>query len=67
MQFHCAQCHHAWGVEGDEPAHKCPNCGAEAGLEPARKIPAPMRYFALLLGAVILSAISGGLIGRFAG
>jgi hypothetical protein len=66
MQFHCAQCHHAWSVEGDSEPEACPNCGAEAGLEAEHGVPPAMRYFGLLLAFVIVTALSGAMYGRFA-
>jgi hypothetical protein len=62
MQFRCARCHHAWEPSGDPPT-ACPNCKAEAGLEPVTGIPPAMRLFGLLLGGVLLLALSGGFLG----
>jgi hypothetical protein len=63
VQYRCSQCHHAF--EGD--GHVCPNCKAEAGLEPAHGIPPAMRMFGLLLTVVIVAALSGGIFTRLTG
>lgn len=59
MRYRCSQCHHAWDVEGEDPPHACPNCKAEAGLEPKSGIPLAMRAFGLILGGAIVLAIVG--------
>ena len=63
--YRCSQCHTAFEVE--EEAHRCPNCGAEAGLEPQHAVPFPMRLFGVLLGSAIVLAIAGGVLGRVLG
>jgi hypothetical protein len=63
VQYRCSRCHHAF--EGDGEA--CPNCKAEAGLEPVHGVPPAMRMFGLLLGTVIVVAIGGGLLTRLTG
>lgn len=65
MQLHCAQCHHAWAIDEGSQPEACPNCGAEAGLEPEHGIPPAMRYFGFVLALVVVVALSGGLLGRF--
>ena len=66
MQYRCSRCHHAFSHEGD--GHLvCPNCKAEAGLEAEHGVPPAMRMFGLLLGAVIVVALGGGLLTRLAG
>lgn len=64
MAFRCSQCHHE--SDSDE-LERCPECGAEAGLEPVGGIPGPMKLFGLLLAGVIVAAIAGGLMSRMAG
>lgn len=67
MRVHCAQCHHGWDVPGDQEPTQCPNCGAEAGLEPVHAPPPAMRLFGMLLAGVIAAAVTGGVLSRFAG
>jgi hypothetical protein len=62
MQYRCSRCHAAF-----EDAEVCPNCKAEAGLEPVHGVPPPMRMFGLLLATVIVVALAGGLLTRLAG
>lgn len=45
----------------------CPNCGAEAGLEPIHGIPQAMKLFGALLAVVVVVAFGGGIISRLAG
>jgi hypothetical protein len=52
-----------WGVEGDEAPHACPNCKAEAGLEPKSGIPLAMSAFGLILGGAIVLALVGTVLG----
>ena len=65
MDVHCSKCHHAFAAD-TEPL-KCPNCKAEAGLEPTKAVPVAMKLFGLLVVGVLVAAFSGGLISRFAG
>ncbi len=68
MSYVCARCHHEFSDPGDEDAElACPNCKAEAGLEPHKGIPQAMKLFGALLALVVLSARGGGLISRLAG
>ena len=67
MQYLCSRCHHAFSAEGDEEGLACPNCKAEAGLEPEHGVPPAMRMFGLLLAAVVVAALGGGLFTRLAG
>jgi uncharacterized paraquat-inducible protein A len=64
MLLHCSRCHHQFEAE---PEAACPRCKAEAGVEPEHGVPVPMRLFGLLLGAVIVATVSGGLLSRFVG
>ena len=65
MQYHCSKCHHAFAA--DEAPEACPNCKAEAGLEPQKAVPMAMKLFGLLVVGVFVAAASGGLISRIAG
>lgn len=67
MQYLCSRCHHAFADEGADEGLVCPNCKAEAGLEAEHGVPPPMRMFGLLLAAVIVAALGGGLFTRLAG
>jgi hypothetical protein len=63
MPYVCSFCHARFEAE---PAadKKCPNCKAEAGLEPAPGgTPKPMRYFGLCLLAIAILAIGAVLVG----
>lgn len=64
MMLRCSRCHNHFEAE---PPAVCPRCKAEAGLEPEHAVPLPMRLFGLLLGMVIVAAVSGGLISRALG
>lgn len=64
MEYLCAKCHHAFS---GEDAHRCPNCGAEAGLEETHAVPPAMKYFGVLVAGVLAIALGGDLIGRLAG
>ena len=65
MTFACARCHHQFSA--DEDPHACPKCGAEAGLEPQKGVPVPMKLFGLLVVGVLVAAFSGGIVSRIAG
>ena len=66
MGVRCSRCHTVFSVEaGAEPA--CPQCKAEAGLEPIKAVPGPMRAFGLLLGAVLVAVLAGDLLSRVSG
>ena len=66
MHYLCARCHHEFTAEaGGELA--CPNCGAEAGLEPVHGVPIAMKVFGMVLAAVVVFAIGGGLLSRWMG
>lgn len=60
MEFRCSQCHTVFSAEGDEPG-ACPNCKAEAGLEPVKGIPVAMKLFGTLLSAVLVATVAGTL------
>ncbi len=67
MAYVCSQCHTRLQGEGDEPPHRCTNCGAEAGIE-KEKAPAPaMRYFGFVVVGAAVAALSGSIISRVAG
>jgi hypothetical protein len=65
VQYLCSKCHHAFSAE--EAPSACPNCKAEAGLEPQKGVPMAMKLFGLLVVGVLAAAASGGLISRIAG
>ena len=65
MQYRCSACHTAFA--SDQHPEACPHCHAEAGLEPAHAVPIPMKLFAALLGAVIVTSLLGSVVARFAG
>ena len=70
MQFRCARCHHEFSAssEGEgEGELACPNCKAEAGLEPIHGIPFAMKLFGMLLAGVVVLALGGGLLSRLVG
>lgn len=51
----CARCHTHFEEQEGKPL-VCPNCGAEAGLEPVKGTPFPMRAFAFVLVVAMCSA-----------
>lgn len=64
MRYHCSRCHHVLTTPADKQGgpHECPQCKAEAGLEPEAAVPAAARVFsALLLAALVASAAFGAL------
>jgi hypothetical protein len=65
VTFACARCHHQFTAAEDPGV--CPNCGAEAGLEPQKGVPIPMKLFGLLVVGVLVAAFSGGIVSRIAG
>ena len=67
MQVQCANCHTAFDLEEGGEHTACPNCGAEAGLEPVKGIPPAMRTFGVVLGLVVASVIVGDLVSRIVG
>ncbi|MEM7158739.1 MAG: hypothetical protein AAF799_38210 [Myxococcota bacterium] len=68
MSYLCARCHHEFSAPDDgDAALACPNCGAEAGLEPIHGIPQAMKLFGALLAVVVVVAFGGGIISRLAG
>jgi NAD-dependent SIR2 family protein deacetylase len=67
VEYRCSQCHHAFATQGDAEAEVCPNCKAEAGLEPQAGIPFPMKAFGLILGGAIVLAVVGTALSLGAG
>ncbi|MGH1340032.1 MAG: hypothetical protein ACRBN8_00665 [Nannocystales bacterium] len=70
MAYLCSQCHtriEGGGESKDERPHRCPQCGAEAGLEKEKGIPPAMRYFGFVVVGAAVAAVSGGIISRVAG
>lgn len=66
MHYVCARCHHEFTAEGGGEL-ACPRCKAEAGLEPVHGIPIAMKLFGMLLVAVAVLALGGGVVGRLMG
>ena len=66
MHYLCARCHHEF-TASTEGELACPNCKAEAGLEQEHGVPVAMKLFGMILAAVAVSAIGGGLLSRLAG
>lgn len=66
MRYLCSRCHHEFAAESAEGL-ACPNCGAEAGLEPEHGIPPAMKMFGMLLTGVAVLAIGGGILSRIIG
>ena len=56
MEYDCARCHHRWAHDGDDAPETCPNCHAEAGLEPHKATPFAMKAFGVTLGGAALLA-----------
>jgi len=70
VTYVCSKCHTHLEGEGDNHAdrpHRCTNCGAEAGLEAVKGVPAAMRYFGFIVAGAAVAALSGGIISRLAG
>lgn len=69
MHYVCARCNFHFPApapaEGSELA--CPRCKAEAGLEPVHGVALPMKLFGMVLTAVLVLALGGGLLGRMLG
>ena len=55
----CSRCHCELEQPEESESAKCPSCGAEAGLEPVKATPFPMRLFAFSLVGAALVAVSG--------
>ncbi|MCX4243292.1 hypothetical protein [Paraliomyxa miuraensis] len=68
MHYVCAKCHQEFsaGSEG-EGELSCPRCKAQAGLEPVHGVPVAMKVFGMLLAAVVVLALGGGVVGRLMG
>ncbi|MEM9461184.1 MAG: hypothetical protein AAGF11_43875 [Myxococcota bacterium] len=66
MHYVCARCHHEFSADA-EGGIACPNCGAEAGLERAHAVPVAMKLFGMVVAAVVVFAIGGGLVSRLWG
>lgn len=67
VAYVCSQCHTRLEGEGENPPHRCTNCGAEAGIEKEKGIPDAMRYFGFVVAGAAVAALSGGIISRIAG
>ncbi len=78
MQYRCSRCHtHFRGPEhakadGGDDSHggeglSCPQCKAEAGLEPVKRVPPAMLMFAMFLGTALIASVVGGLVTMVSG
>lgn len=68
MHYVCARCHLEFTPKAEaEGELSCPRCKAEAGLEPVHGIPIAMKLFGMLLAAVVVLALGGGVVGRMMG
>jgi hypothetical protein len=65
VQYRCSQCHQT--ISAEVEPQRCPNCNAEAGIEPEHGVPGAMKAFGLLLGIVTLVSVAGGVLSRLAG
>lgn len=64
MRVLCSHCHTAFEVAPEEQHKHCPNCKAEAGLEPiATQTPKPIRLFGTVLLMLAVIVVGGSLIG----
>lgn len=64
MRVLCSQCHTAFRIEPEDEHPECPNCKAEAGLEPIKdETPNAMKYFGSVLLVVGMLVVVGSLIG----
>ena len=64
MRVLCSHCHTAFEVAPEQEHKFCPNCKAEAGLEPIRDdIPQPMRLFGTVLLVLAVMVVGGVLVG----
>jgi hypothetical protein len=63
VHYVCARCHQQFSAAAKGPL-ACPRCKAEAGLEPVHAVPLPMKLFGMVLAAVLVLALGGGLLGR---
>ena len=63
MLYECARCHDRFRVEGE--AHRCPSCGAEAGLENLKEgdIPFAMKSFGGVIAFALLISLVGSIFG----
>ncbi|MCA9710105.1 MAG: hypothetical protein KDK70_29975 [Myxococcales bacterium] len=66
MHYLCARCHHEFAAEA-EGEIACPNCKAEGGLERVHGVPVAMKLFGMVLAAVAVFALGGGLVSRMVG
>ena len=72
VTYVCSRCHtHLEGEgenhEGGDRPHRCPHCGAEAGLEEVKGVAPAMRYFGFIVAGAAVAALSGGIVSRLAG
>ncbi len=67
MGVRCSQCHTEFSLDEGGEHSACPQCKAEAGLEPVKGVPPPMRAFGTVLGVVLVVALAGDLLSRIAG
>ena len=64
MRVLCSHCHTAFEVAPEEEHKFCPNCKAEAGIEPIRTdTPKPMQMFCAVLLVLAVVVVGGVLVG----
>ncbi len=64
MRVLCSNCHTAFEVKPEDEHKVCPNCKAEAGLEPIKtETPKAMQLFGTVLLVAGVLVIGGSLIG----
>jgi hypothetical protein len=64
MQVLCSNCHTSFAVAPEDEHKFCPNCKAEAGLEPIKEgIPTVMMLFGSVLVTVAVLVGFGSMIG----
>lgn len=63
MRLLCSHCHTVFDQKPDEPHKACPNCKAEAGLEPVSpETPNPMKLFGTILMILAVSVVGGSVV-----
>ena len=67
VQYRCARCHQEFSSTATGAELACPNCKAEAGLEPVHAVPVAMKLFGMVVAGVIALAVGGGLLSRLMG
>ena len=64
MRYTCSHCHTSLDAEPEDEHKVCPNCKAEAGIEPVKsETPPAMRYFGAILLVIGVVTVFGSLAG----